>query len=146
MVYRKRKIHFGDGRFEDMVELMKKYKEEKYLLPCSDIHKEKYPTILKDAGMRYTKAVLYRTVCSNLSDLENVSYDVLVFFSPSGIESLYKNFPNFKQNNTRIAAFGPTTQKSVKDHGLRLDIPAPVPNAPSMSMALAQYIKEVNKK
>ena len=146
VVYRKRKIHYGKGSFEDLVTIMKKYKDEKYLLPCSDIHKEKYPNLLDDAGIKFKKAVLYKTVCSDLSDLKDVYYDILVFFSPSGIESLYKNFPDFEQNDTRIAAFGPTTQKSVKDHGLRLDIPAPVPNAPSMSMALENYIKKVNKK
>lgn len=146
VVYRKRKIFFGNGQFEDLMDVLKKHKDDKFLLPCSDIHKEKYPAILEDHKIKYTKSVLYRTVCSDLSDLEDVYYDILVFFSPSGIESLFKNFPNFKQNKTRIAAFGPTTHKAVKDHGLILDIPAPVPNAPSMTMALENYIREVNKK
>lgn len=146
VVYRKRKIFFGNGQFEDLMDVLKKHKDDKFLLPCSDIHKEKYPAILEEHKIKYTKSVLYRTVCSDLSDLEDVYYDILVFFSPSGIESLFKNFPNFKQNNTRIAAFGPTTHKAVKDHNLILDIPAPVPNAPSMTMALENYIKEVNKK
>ena len=89
---------------------------------------------------------MYKTVCSDLSDLENVFYDVLVFYSPSGIKSLYQNYPEFKQNNTRIAAFGPTTSKAVKDAGLNLDIKAPTPECPSMTMALEHYIKQVNKR
>jgi len=89
--------------------------------------------------------VMYRTVAANLKDLENVNYDVLVFFSPSGIKSLYKNFPKFKQNKTRIACFGPTTAESVKEAGLKLDIHAPTAKAPSMTMALEQYILSVNK-
>ena len=89
---------------------------------------------------------MYRTVCSDLSNLENVFYDILVFYSPSGIKSLYQNFPDFKQNDTRIAAFGSTTKKAVEDHGLRLDIKAPSPESPSMTMAIDQYIKKVNKR
>ena len=89
---------------------------------------------------------MYKTVCSDLSDLENVFYDILVFFSPSGIKSLFQNFPNFEQNNTRIAAFGKTTYKAVTDAGLKVDIEAPTAKAPSMTMAIEQYIKKVNKK
>jgi uroporphyrinogen-III synthase len=85
-------------------------------------------------------------VCSDLSDLESVKYDMLVFFSPAGIESLFKNFPNFEQGDTRLAVFGPTTTKAVKDRGLRVDIQAPTKNAPSMTMAIEQYVKEKNKK
>jgi uroporphyrinogen-III synthase len=101
---------------------------------------------LEQHEIPFTKAVLYRTVAADLSDLENVYYDMLVFFSPGGIESLLKNFPDFKQNKTRIAAFGPTTTHAVKEHNLKLDIGAPVPNAPSMTMALDQYITQANKK
>ena len=89
---------------------------------------------------------MYRTVCSDLSDLENVFYDILVFYSPSGIKSLYQNFPDFEQNDTRIAAFGPSTAKAVDEAGLELNIGAPNPKAPSMTMALEQYIKKVNKR
>ena len=88
----------------------------------------------------------YRTVCSDLSDLDDVTYDVLVFFSPSGIKSLFQNFPKFEQNETRIACFGPTTVQAAEDENLRVDIKAPQPNAPSMTMALENYIKEANKK
>jgi len=146
VLYRKRKIFFGKQTFMDLMEVIKKHKDETFLLPCSDIHKEEGPEILDKFKIKYTKAVIYKTVCSDLSDLSNVDYDVLVFFSSSGIKSLFQNFPKFKQRNTRIAAFGPTTAKAVIEAGLNLDIQAPVPNAPSMTMALEQYISKVNKK
>jgi uroporphyrinogen-III synthase len=145
IVYRKRKIFYANGRFADLAVLMRKHKGENFLVPLSDIHKQDIPKVLDKEGFRYTKAVLYRTVSSDLSDLSNIKYDVLVFFSPSGIKSLFQNFPEFKQNDTRIACFGPATAKAVKDAGLRLDIEAPTAQAPSMTMALEQYIKK-NKK
>jgi uroporphyrinogen-III synthase len=101
---------------------------------------------LEEHKINFTKAVLYRTVASDLSDLENVYYDMLVFFSPGGIESLLKNFPDFKQNNTRIAAFGPTTANAVIKNNLRLDVHAPMPNAPSMTGAIELYVKDELKK
>jgi uroporphyrinogen-III synthase len=145
IVYRKRKIFYADGRFTDLVNVMKKHKGESYLIPLSDIHKQEIPKLLDKGEYKYTKAVLYRTVSSDLSDLTDIKYDVLVFFSPSGIKSLYQNFPDFEQNNTRIACFGPATAKAVSDAGLRLDIQAPTAQAPSMTMALEQYIKKISK-
>jgi uroporphyrinogen-III synthase len=145
IVYRKRKIFYADGRFSDLVNVMKKHKEEKFLVPLSDIHKQEIPELLDKEGYKYTKAILYRTVSSDLSDLADVNYDILVFFSPSGIKSLFQNFPEFKQNETRIACFGPTTAQAVREAGLRLDIEAPTAQAPSMTMALEQYIKKNNK-
>lgn len=146
VVYRKRKIFFGRQNINDLVEVLKKHKHEKFLLPCSDILRATIPNTLKENNITFSKAVLYRTVASDLSDLEDVKYDVLVFFSPSGIESLLKNFPEFKQNATKIAAFGPTTANAVKKNNLRLDIHAPMPQAPSMTMAIEQFIKNVGKK
>lgn len=146
IVYRKRKIFYGAGKFENLVEVMKKHKSEKYIVPLSDAHKPEIPQLLDASKFKYSKAIMYRTVCSDLSDLANVNYDVLVFFSPSGISSLNKNFPEFEQNNTKIAAFGNTTAKAVAEAGLRLDILAPNPKAPSMSMALEQFILDYNKK
>ena len=146
ITYRKRKVFFGKQKIEDLLPVLKKNKESKFLLPCSDILKDSIPEFLAKRGFDFTKAVLYNTVCSDLSDLENVFYDVLVFYSPSGIKSLYQNYPNFQQNNTRIAAFGPTTSKAVSDAGLKLNIKAPSPEHPSMTMALEQYIKQVNKR
>jgi uroporphyrinogen-III synthase len=145
VIYRKRKIFYGKQSIYDLIDVLKKHKKENFLLPCSDIHKQEIPETLADHAIEFTKAVIYRTVCSDLSDLANVNYDMLVFFSPSGITSLFKNFPRFKQNNTRIAAFGMTTTQAVIDAGLRLDVKAPVPEAPSMTMAIEHYLKKVNK-
>ncbi|MCK3682486.1 uroporphyrinogen-III synthase [Maribellus sp. YY47] len=145
IVYRKRKIFYADGKFADLVNVMKKHANERFLVPLSDIHKQEIPTLLDKGGYKYTKAILYRTVSADLSDLADIKYDILVFFSPSGIKSLYQNFPDFEQNSTRIACFGPSTAKAVRDAGLRLDIEAPTVQAPSMTMALEQYIKKVNK-
>ena len=102
--------------------------------------KPSIPKLLDEAGVNYSKAMMYRTVCSDLSDLSDVKYDVLVFYSPSGIESLFKNFPNFVQGDTNIATFGPTTAKAAKEANLRVDIAAPTPKAPSMTMAIEHYI------
>jgi uroporphyrinogen-III synthase len=145
VVYRKRKIYFGRLTFPDLIPMIKKHKDEKFLLPSSDLLKPEIPMLLESNKIKYTRAVLYNTVSSDLSDLKEVFYDILVFFSPQGIVSLYENFPDFKQNETRIAAFGPTTHKAVLDAGLRLDIKAPSPEFPSMTMALEDYIKKANK-
>ncbi len=141
VVYRKRKIFFGKQRFVDLMDVIKKNKNEQFLLPCSDIHKQSMLDTLDEAKINYSKAIMYRTVASDLSDLADVNYDMLVFFSPSGIESLFKNFPDFKQNKTRIAAFGATTTKAVEKAGLEVNVRAPQPKAPSMTMAIEQYIK-----
>ncbi|ANW95339.1 uroporphyrinogen-III synthase [Wenyingzhuangia fucanilytica] len=146
VVYRKRKIYVGKRTFPELCELIKKHKTEKFLLPSSDKLKDLIPESLDAMGVDWTRADLYRTVTSDLSDLEKVTYDVLVFFSPSGIQSLFKNFPEFKQNNTRIAVFGNSTVKAATEAGLKVDISAPSPENPSMTSALEKYIKEVNKK
>lgn len=146
VVYRKRKIYVGKMNFADLVPLFKKYKEEKYLLPSSDVLKATVPEALDALELDWTRGIFYKTVISDLSDLSDVLYDVLVFFSPSGIESLLKNFPEFKQNNTRIAVFGNSTIKAATDAGLRIDIKAPTPETPSMTMALQKYISTENKK
>jgi uroporphyrinogen-III synthase len=144
IVIRKRKIFTGSKTAQDLIEILKKHKNEKYVFPCSNIRKNDIPDFLEENGYQYTEAVIYETVASDLSDLAEVNYDVIAFFSPSGINSLLVNFPDFKQNKTRIAAFGPTTAKAVMDAGLVLDIQAPMPNAPSMTGALEVYIKEAN--
>jgi uroporphyrinogen-III synthase len=146
VTYRKRKIFFGKQSIEDLMDSMKKHKTEKYLLPCTDILRDKIPETLEEHNINFTKAMLYRTVASDLSDLGDVYYDMLVFFSPGGIESLFKNFPDFKQNNTLIAAFGPTTANAVIKNNLRLDVHAPQPNAPSMTAAIENFVKESLKK
>src|ERR1700741_3720537 len=144
--YRKRKIFFGHQTIADLVDVIKKHREEKFLLPVSDIHKEQIVYFLDDLKIQYTKATFYRTVSADLSDFGGkLDYDVVVFFTPAGIRSLFKNFPGFKQGNTRIGAFGATTVNTVREHKLRLDIAAPNPQSPSMTMALEQYIRDVNK-
>lgn len=144
--YRKRKIFFGKQTVQDLADLFKKHKGEKYLLPSSDILREQIPMDLEKMKVPFTRANMYRTVAADLSDLDDVKYDMLVFFSPSGIESLIKNFPGFKQEETRIAAFGATTAKAVIDNNLRLDVHAPQPETPSMTMAIEKYILDSKKK
>jgi len=145
VVYRKRKIYVGKRNFSDLSPMFKKYKDETFLLPSSDSLKDEIPRVLDELKVDWTRGIFYRTVISDLSDLRNVYYDVLVFFSPSGIESLLKNFPDFEQNNTRIAVFGNSTIQAATDAGLRIDIKAPTPETPSMTMALQKYITEANK-
>ncbi len=144
--YRKRKVFYGKQEFSELIDLFKKHKNEKYLLPCSDIHKPEIPQLLDENQVHYKIAVLYKTLASDLSDIDINQYDMLVFFSPAGIKSLFKNFPDFKQNNIHIAAFGSTTAKAITDYGLTLNVCAPSKNAPSMTMALDQYIGKFNKK
>ena len=144
IVIRKRKIFTGQRTAQDLFDILKKHKKEKLLYPCSDIRKNDIPNFLHENGFDYSEAVIYRTVPSDLSDLANVNYDIIAFYSPSGINSLFENFPDFKQNKTRIAAFGPTTSKAVKEADLILDIQAPMPNAPSMTGALELYIRKAN--
>ena len=144
IVIRKRKVFTGTKTALDLLEVIKKHKSENFLFPCSNKRQKDLPDYMGTNDFKITEAVMYETVSSDLSDLENVFYDVLAFYSPSGITSLMENFPGFKQNNTRIAAFGPTTAQAVKDANLILDIQAPMPNAPSMTGALEQYIKLAN--
>jgi uroporphyrinogen-III synthase len=145
VVYRKRKIYVGQKDFVDLTTLLKKYKEEKFLLPASDQLNAEAKIILDNLKVDWTQAVFYKTVMSDLTDLSDVYFDILAFFSPTGIKSLFKNFPDFKQNNTRIAVFGSSTQKEALEHGLRVDIMAPTPEAPSMTMAIDKYIAKANK-
>ena len=140
VVYRKRKIYVGERSIADLEATFKKFKSEKYLLPTSDILKPSIPQVLDNMKIDWTRVQLYKTVVSDLSDLRDVKYDVLVFFSPSGIESLFKNFPDFEQNNTRIAVFGNSTQKAAEAANLRIDIAAPTEKSPSMTGAIENYI------
>ena len=132
VVYRKRKIYVGGRTFNDLTEQISKYSEENYLIPCANVLSPAIPTKLDELGVRWTQGTFYKTEISDLSHLKDVYYDILVFFSPSGIESLMHNFPDFKQNNTRIAVFGKTTVKAAENAGLRIDISAPSPKVPSM--------------
>jgi uroporphyrinogen-III synthase len=144
IVIRKRKIFAGTKTATELIDLMRKHKKEKFLYPCSDVRRNDIPEFADTEEFQFTEATMYQTVSADLSNLEDVYYDIIAFYSPSGIKSLYDNFPDFEQNATRLAAFGPTTAKAVLDAGLFLDIQAPLPNAPSMTGALELYIKKAN--
>ncbi|MDA8734260.1 uroporphyrinogen-III synthase [Flavobacteriaceae bacterium] len=131
---------------EDLSVQIEKYNEESYLIPCANVLSPAIPKKLDELGVRWTQGTFFKTAISDLSSFKNVYYDILVFFSPSGIESLISNFPDFKQNDTRIAVFGKTTVKAAEKAGLRIDILAPTPKVPSMSKALDIYIEKANKK
>ncbi|AZI21284.1 uroporphyrinogen-III synthase [Chryseobacterium taklimakanense] len=145
IVYRKRKISFGEKNFADLLPLFKKYPNEKYLVPASDIMNSDIATVLDKANVDWTKAVMYRTVCSDLSDITIKDYDMLVFFSPQGIKSLHENFKDFKQGDTKIAVFGTTTQNAAEQSGLRVDVMAPTKETPSMTMAIEKFIRNNGK-
>jgi len=145
VVYRKRKIYVGKRTFSELSPIIKKYKDEKFLMPNTDKVKDEVPNTLNALGVDWKQAIFYKTVISDLSDLADVFYDILVFFSPSGIESLFHNFPGFKQNETKIAVFGDTTVKAAEERGLVVNIAAPTPEIPSMTMALEKYIEKANK-
>ena len=145
VVYRKRKIYVGEKSLTDLESVFKKFKDEKFLLPSSDILKPTTSSFLDSVGIDWTRAQLYKTVVSDLSDLRDVSYDVLVFFSPSGIQSLFHNFPDFEQNNTKIAVYGNTTVKAADEAKLRIDIKAPTEETPSMTMAIEKFISASKK-
>ena len=145
--YRKRKIFFGNtGKFDDLIPAIVKHNTEKYFVPMSDVHNDEIKNLLSKHKINHTEAVMYRTVSNDFTPDEEFDYDMLVFFSPSGISSLIKNFPDFKQMDIAIGCFGPTTAKAVRDAGLRLDLEAPTVDAPSMTAALDMFIKERNKK
>ena len=146
VVYRKRKIYVGGRTFDDLIEVIKKYPDESYILPGPDVLSPAIEEKLDNLEIRWKKGVFYKTVISDLSDLKNVFYDILVFFSPSGIESLFKNFPDFKQNDTIIAAFGKNTVKAAENKGLKIDIEAPRKRVSSMSRALEIFIEDSRKK
>ncbi len=144
--YRKRKIFFGQtGKFDDLMPAILKHKTEKYLVPMSDVHNDDIKNLLDKHKIQHHEAVMYRTVSNDFQPDESFDYDMLVFFSPAGVSSLQKNFPNFEQKDIKIGTFGSTTAQAVRDAGLRLDLEAPTVQAPSMTAALDLFIKENNK-
>ena len=143
--YRKRKIFFGEtGKIDDLVPLMAKHKTEKYFIPTSDVHTSQFGEMLDAKKLVHSEGIMYRTESNDFQEGEPFDYDLLIFFSPSGIQALLKNFPNFKQDKISIGTFGPATAKEVQDAGLRLDFGAPSPEYPSITSALAAYVKKVN--
>lgn len=145
ILYRKRKVFVGTRSIEDLASYLKKHKGEKFLLPCSNLGAKEITKYLDDMKLDWKDAIMYHTVSSDLSDLSDVTYDVLVFFSPLCIQSLYDNFPDFKQNETRIAVFGNQTRQAVESRGLSVNINAPAPEVPSMTKALENYLQKSNK-
>lgn len=143
--YRKRKVFFGKtGKIDDLLPTMVKHKTEKYLVPLSSVHNDDVKNLLDSKHLNHRECVMYRTVSNDFTDEEkkNFDYDMLVFFSPTGVRALLKNFPDFKQGDTKIAAFGPATAREIEAQGLRLDLQAPSKEFPSMTMALKNYLKE----
>jgi uroporphyrinogen-III synthase len=140
--YRKRKVFFGaTGKFNDLIPSIVKHNTEKYFVPMSDVHTDEIKNALDAKKIQHTEAVMYRTVSNDFTPEEKFDYDMLLFFSPAGIQSLLKNFPEFDQKDIAIGCFGPATAKAVKDAGLRLDLEAPTVEAPSMTAALEMYLK-----
>lgn len=145
IVYRKRKIFHGKAKFQDLIDVIVKHREDNFFVPLSEPHNAEIPELLDKNKINYTIGILYKTISSNFSNLKDFDYDILVFYSPSGIKSLKENFPDFVQGDIKIAAFGPTTACAVEHEGLRLDINAPNPKAPSMTMALDNFLKDHNR-
>jgi len=145
IVYRKRKIFHGKAKFQDLIDMIIKHREDNFFVPLSEPHNAEIPDLLGKHGIKYTIGTLYKTISSNFKNNGDFDYDIIVFYSPSGIKSLKENFLEFVQGEVKIAAFGPTTATAVEQEGLRLDINAPNPKAPSMTMALDDYLKEHNK-
>jgi len=146
IVYRKRKVFSGARSVLDLKPSLMKHKEkENYLLPTSNLGSGNFGAFLEENGFDWQQAMMYQTVTSDLSDLKNIYYDIIVFFSPLDIKALYENFPDFQQKDTRIAGFGMTTTSAIEANGLYLNIQAPAPGVPSMTMALENYLKTSNK-
>lgn len=143
--YRKRKVFFGNtGKIDDLIPHMIKHKTEKYLVPMSNVHNDAVSDLLESKKLTHKECVMYRTVSNDFTaeEIKTFDYDMLIFFSPAGIESLIKNFPDFDQKHIAIATFGPATAKAVKEAGLRLDLEAPSEKYPSMTSALLHYLTE----
>jgi uroporphyrinogen-III synthase len=145
IVYRKRKIFHGKAKFQDLIDVIIKHREDNFFVPLSEPHNAEIPDLLEKNGIKFTVGTMYKTISSDFSKETEFDYDILVFYSPSGIKSLKENFPGFVQGDIKIAAFGPTTACAVEQEGLRLDINAPNPRAPSMTMALDNFLKEQNR-
>lgn len=146
ITYRKRKTYIGKRDFTDLIAVIKKHKEEKYLFPTSDTLKAEFENALNDLKINWKRGIFYKSVYANLSDIKRRKYDAVVFFNPAGIEAFFHNFPNFEQGNVRIATFGKATLKEAENRGLKVEIQAPVQEAPSMTLALEKYLEVSNKR
>jgi uroporphyrinogen-III synthase len=146
VVIRKRKLFVGERTSKDLIELVKKHPKDKYLFPCSQIHTQHLTDWMATNSYNFRNVIIYNTVSSDLSDIKDLAFDMICFYSPSGIESLQDNFPSWTQGETAIAVFGPTTAQAAREAGLRVDVEAPTPSQPSMIGAIEEYLKESNKK
>lgn len=142
---RKRKVFVGQKNAQDLIEVFKKHKTEKFLFPCSNIRTPEIPDYFTKNNFQFKEAIMYCTVPTDLQEIKDINYDIIAFFSPSGVQSLLHNFPEFQQNNTKMAAFGITTAKAIIDSGFIAHIEAPQPNLPSMAAALEAFIEKTNK-
>lgn len=144
--YRKRKVFFGStGKWPELIAVMAKHKAENYLVPQSDVHSEEVHQMLELKKLKHTECVMYRTVSNPFPEGQAFDYDMVVLFTPAGVESLLKNFPDFKERNIKLACFGKATAKAVEEAGLTLDLEAPSAKAPSMTGSLDLYLEEHNK-
>lgn len=146
VVIRKRKLFVGERTSKDLIDIVKKHSKDKYLFPCSAIHTQHLTDWMAENKYHFRNVIIYNTVASDLSDIKDLNFDMICLYSPSGVESLIDNFPDWKQGETAIAVFGPTTQQAAVEAGLRVDIVAPTPSQPSMTGAIEAYLKESNKK
>ena len=143
--YRKRKVFFGStGKWPELVTVMAKHKTEKYLVPLSDVHNDDVAQMLNAKKLNHKECVMYRTISNDFPANESFDFDMVVLFTPAGVESLLKNFPSFDQGSTRLACFGPATKKAIEDAGLRCDLSAPTPEARSMTAAIEMYLANEN--
>ena len=143
--YRKRKVFFGStGKWPELVTVMAKHKTEKYLVPLSDVHNDDVAQMLNAKKLNHKECVMYRTISNDFPTNESFDFDMVVLFTPAGVESLLKNFPSFDQGSTRLACFGPATKKAIEDAGLRCDLSAPTPEARSMTAAIEMYLANEN--
>ncbi len=143
--FRKRKIFFGKSHFSELIDVIKKQRDEKFLFACAESHKKEIPQLLRQNKIQFKAAPIYRTVAEDVSDLDINKYDIFVFFSPVGIKSLRMNFPDFKQEDRIIAAFGKATTKAAEKDGLKVQITAPTKTAPSMTMAIQEFLEKQGK-
>jgi uroporphyrinogen-III synthase len=147
ILYRKRKVFYGSGKDSDLFDMLNKHIQEKFLLPCALNHKDVYTEYLKNKKANFTEAIMYETVPANLKDMSGkINYDMIVLFTPAAVQSLFQNFPNFEQGELRIAAMGGATIKAMEQHGIRIDVKAPTPEAPSIIKALEYYLQQANKR
>ena len=144
--YRKRKVFFGNtGKWPELLTVMAKHKTEKYLVPLSDVHNDDVAQMLDSKKLKHTECVMYRTVSNGFPEDKKLDADMVVLFTPAGVDSLLSNFPDFKELNVKLACFGPATKKAIEDAGLSIELSAPTEKARSMTAAIDMYLEENNK-